>query len=669
MKNLMFIFRLLTFIVVLLPISFSEAAAADAVVRVIYLHPNDGAADLSKYDALRQYVKDVHQFFADEMERHGHGRKTFELETDTTGEIVVHRVTGKHTGAYYSRFTGHKAWEEIRDHFGFGELHHIYLIAVDLPDASPPWEGKHCGEAGVNFSDSNGIPRRRYYDRVTLGEEILGGFAVIPAAGHCLSPTLIAHELGHAFGLAHDFREGRHSNYVMAYGFKERLSICAAEWLSVSRFFTKHPSVENPPGKIQMISAPAYSQEGIRFRFELADADGLHQAKLLLSEPSGEILSDCKQLQGETQTVDFFSPELARGESFDTIMLQMIDAAGNITWSTLRIDIAGLLPPPKVVEIPDPNLATALRNALALDSNARITDRQLLSLRSLDASSRAIKHLTGLEHATQLTRIYFNGNQISDLTPLSLLTKLRVLGLDGNHIRNVEPLTELTRLEFLFIGGNQITDTGIKHLSNLTGLRVLALHRNQIQNIKPLAHLKNLRELHLSANEIRDVSPLVTLTHLQVLYLQGNPIKNRDPLLALLRRHPEIKIYLTEGGEPLPVTLSYFRAEMTDTGVVLRWITESELNNAGFNIYRSETKNGEFKVVNPTMIQGAGTTSERHTYTWKDTTAKPNVVYYYRIEDISYAGVSKQLSTVRLRGLISASGKLTLSWADLKKQN
>ena len=81
----------------------------------------------------------------------------------------------------------------------------------------------------MNFWSSNGTPRRRSYGMVTLGEEILGGFAVIPASGPCLSPTLIAHELRYAFGLAHDFREGEHSNYVMAYGFQEQLSICAAE--------------------------------------------------------------------------------------------------------------------------------------------------------------------------------------------------------------------------------------------------------------------------------------------------------------------------------------------------------------------------------------------------------------------------------------------------------
>ena len=120
-------------------------------------------------------------------------------------------------------------------------------------------------------------------------------------------------------------------------------------------------------------------------------------------------------------------------------------------------------------------------------------------------------------------------------------------------------------------------------------------------------------------------------------------------------------------GGTSPVMLSHFRAEMADTGVVVKWTTESELDNAGFNILRSESKDGEFKVINlKGIISGHGTTSERHTYTWTDTTAKPNVAYYYRIEDISHAGVRKQLATVRMRGLVSASGKLTTKWSDLK---
>ena len=121
-------------------------------------------------------------------------------------------------------------------------------------------------------------------------------------------------------------------------------------------------------------------------------------------------------------------------------------------------------------------------------------------------------------------------------------------------------------------------------------------------------------------------------------------------------------------GGILPVTLSYFRAETTDQGVIVKWTTEAEVDNAGFNILRSETENGTYKVINSTLIQGAGTTGERNEYTWIDTTAKPNTVYYYRIEDVSYAGEHKQLDTVRLRGLVSAASKRTTSWADLKTQ-
>ncbi|MDE0634951.1 MAG: lamin tail domain-containing protein [Candidatus Poribacteria bacterium] len=121
-------------------------------------------------------------------------------------------------------------------------------------------------------------------------------------------------------------------------------------------------------------------------------------------------------------------------------------------------------------------------------------------------------------------------------------------------------------------------------------------------------------------------------------------------------------------GEALPVTLSRFRADRTKAGVILKWTTESEVDNAGFNILRGEKRNGTFKVINSKMIQGAGTTGERNSYTWKDTTAKPNTVYYYRIEDVSHAGVRQQLATVRLRGLVSASGKLITSWGDVKMQ-
>ena len=122
-------------------------------------------------------------------------------------------------------------------------------------------------------------------------------------------------------------------------------------------------------------------------------------------------------------------------------------------------------------------------------------------------------------------------------------------------------------------------------------------------------------------------------------------------------------------GGALPVELSHFRpARNKDTGaVVITWSTQSELNNAGFFIKRSQQRDGEFKVINATMIAGAGTTSEKQFYTYNDTTAQPNVVYYYQIEDVSLDGNRQTLTNgIRLKGHVSVAGKLTTLWGDLK---
>ena len=122
-------------------------------------------------------------------------------------------------------------------------------------------------------------------------------------------------------------------------------------------------------------------------------------------------------------------------------------------------------------------------------------------------------------------------------------------------------------------------------------------------------------------------------------------------------------------GGALPVELSHFRpARDKVTGaVVITWSTQSELNNAGFFIKRSQQRDGEFQVINATMIQGAGTSSEKQFYTYNDSTAQPNVVYYYQIEDVSLDGNRQTLTNgIRLKGHVSVAGKLTTLWGDLK---
>ena len=127
-----------------------------------------------------------------------------------------------------------------------------------------------------------------------------------------------------------------------------------------------------------------------------------------------------------------------------------------------------------------------------------------------------------------------------------------------------------------------------------------------------------------------------------------------------------------DAGGPLPVELSHFRpARDKATGaVVITWSTQSELNNAGFFIKRSQQRDGQFQVINATMVPGAGTTSEKQSYTYTDSTAQPNIVYYYQIEDVSLDGQRQTLTHgTRLKGHIGAAGKLTSTWGELKSSN
>ena len=123
-----------------------------------------------------------------------------------------------------------------------------------------------------------------------------------------------------------------------------------------------------------------------------------------------------------------------------------------------------------------------------------------------------------------------------------------------------------------------------------------------------------------------------------------------------------------EGGA-LPVELSGFSVSRTESGaVVVTWTTESEVENAGFNLRRSERRDGDFTLVNPALIAGAGTTGERQTYTFTDTSAKPGVEYYYQLEEVSFAGKPQTLAMRFLRGPVSAANRQLRTFGEVKQR-
>jgi len=116
----------------------------------------------------------------------------------------------------------------------------------------------------------------------------------------------------------------------------------------------------------------------------------------------------------------------------------------------------------------------------------------------------------------------------------------------------------------------------------------------------------------------------------------------------------------------LPVKLSHFIASRTSEAVIIKWRTESETNNLGFNLYRSENRQGKYVRVNSHLIAGAGSTDKPHTYQFVDEGITAGKTYYYYIEYISLNGTKEKSPIIEaIKGTI-LDWKLLTSWGKIK---
>ena len=305
------------------------------------------------------------------------------------------------------------------------------------------------------------------------------------------------------------------------------MSECAAEWLDVHPHFNPDRSIRNatPNAKttIEMLPARLVSPpNAIRLRFKVSDPAGIHQVQL--HQNRKDSLIACKQLNGNPSpaVVNFLTTALTHEDT--SVSVQVIDGHGTVAvFPAFAIDIASLLPPPKAVLIPDPNLAAAVRKNIG---NA-ITTHTLLNLTDLAVSG--ITDLTGLEHAHHIERLYLGENTISDFSPIAGLIQLEDLRL--SNISDLSPLADLKQLTWLELNEGNISD--LSPLADLKQLQLLKLNGGNISDLSPLADLKQLQLLELYFNNISDISPLADLKKLNRLELCFNNISDVLPLVAL----------------------------------------------------------------------------------------------------------------------------------------
>ena len=118
----------------------------------------------------------------------------------------------------------------------------------------------------------------------------------------------------------------------------------------------------------------------------------------------------------------------------------------------------------------------------------------------------------------------------------------------------------------------------------------------------------------------------------------------------------ELKV-ITTGGGPLPVKLGAFNASLKSNRVLLNWNTETEVNNAGFEIER-KSGNAQYEKVGFVASKAPSGNGTGYSYTFEDETVNSKGVAYYRLRQIDLDGKS---TFSEIRAVRFANGSLTLT--------
>ena len=311
------------------------------VVVPIYFLPTNRLPQADIPEKMDRILGDLQTFFADEMERHGYGRKSFKYAKNKNGSARIFLFEGMTSDDYYVRHTSSKVLKEIKQHFE--TTNNFYFIIIDESINKQPQKNKYSAsdlEIIKNSIRDMELKIRNYPFRQRGGNIVVR----TPLSGNSIHP--LAAKFGESVGLNPDYRD---SSYIMSYSKESKqLSKSSAAWLDRSRFFNSYMTNFDNQTIIEKLS---HSKGKVRYNIE--DADGIYQVRLLVKQKNekpppgfkkkidpiqnqieweknyrGEeyILYDVLTLNGEKQTiVEFDYPKFAD----NLIQLHVIDGYGN----------------------------------------------------------------------------------------------------------------------------------------------------------------------------------------------------------------------------------------------------------------------------------------------------------------------------------------------------
>ena len=283
MEETMFKTLIFSLLTTILLTTINLCSFADFTVRVIYFRPIGAPA--TPVAQIRAALEQTQTYYADEMEKHEYGRKTFRLERDNAGEIFIHTVRGRRIAQHYFRDTQATLNAELPENMK--NNNDILLCFIGgLNQVAGGWNGNGRGVFGNDCGGCKG--------RAAIANKN-GDFAL----------STVKHELGHTFGLYHNLQGKFGANFLM--WFDGGLEAYEARWLDKNRYFNDGVHIANPPPSILKIARPTAMQKNntdyVEVSADIDSAQSLYQAQIFRS--SDQCVVDWHRLEGHKETVDF----------------------------------------------------------------------------------------------------------------------------------------------------------------------------------------------------------------------------------------------------------------------------------------------------------------------------------------------------------------------------
>ncbi len=92
---------------------------------------------------------------------------------------------------------------------------------------------------------------------------------------------------------------------------------------------------------------------------------------------------------------------------------------------------------------------------------------------------------------------------------------------------------------------------------------------------------------------------------------------------------------------PVPTRLKSFDVTMEDGSAVLRWETSFESGMLGYDVVRSQEKDGRYDVITKEMVTASGSTSGG-VYEYRDATLSANRTYWYKLREVADNGLGAE---------------------------